>query len=121
MIEFNQAWITILFTLVMITLNSSFIAASAVIYPLIFPKAIRYSATSLSYNLGNGIFGGSAPLLATWLVYQFGPSGLTALLMITSAVTITVLITLRYTTYASDTRLYKDNTEKEYLPSGISE
>ena len=34
----------------------------------LFPANVRYSASSLSYNLSYTAFGGSAPYLATWLV-----------------------------------------------------
>ncbi|MBF0207555.1 MAG: MFS transporter [Oligoflexia bacterium] len=36
-----------------------------------FPVHIRYSAIGLAYNLSLCIFGGTAPLFATWLVYHF--------------------------------------------------
>jgi MFS transporter, MHS family, proline/betaine transporter len=38
----------------------------------IFPTAIRYSAVSLSYNLGNAIFGGTAPLICALMIEQTG-------------------------------------------------
>jgi MHS family proline/betaine transporter-like MFS transporter len=38
----------------------------------IFPTAIRYSAVSLSYNLGNAIFGGTAPLICALIIKQTG-------------------------------------------------
>ncbi len=36
-----------------------------------FPARIRYSAIGLSYNISLCIFGGTAPLLATWLVKTY--------------------------------------------------
>lgn len=36
------------------------------------PSQIRYSAVSFSYNLGNAVFGGTAPLIATLLVEKVG-------------------------------------------------
>jgi MFS family permease len=38
----------------------------------IFPTHIRYTSMSLPYHVGNGIFGGLTPLIATSLVTQFG-------------------------------------------------
>jgi MHS family proline/betaine transporter-like MFS transporter len=38
----------------------------------IFPTPIRYSAVSLSYNLGNAIFGGTAPLICALMIKQTG-------------------------------------------------
>ena len=36
-----------------------------------FPARIRYSSMSLPYHLGNGVFGGGVPLIATWLAASF--------------------------------------------------
>ncbi len=38
----------------------------------IFPTHIRYTSMSLPYHVGNGIFGGLTPLIATSLVAKFG-------------------------------------------------
>lgn len=40
----------------------------------LFPARTRYTGASISYNLAFTIFGGTAPLLAVWLVEQFGGS-----------------------------------------------
>lgn len=45
--------------------RSSFIAQ-------IFPTAIRYSAVAISYNLGNALFGGTAPLVCAFMIEQTG-------------------------------------------------
>jgi len=37
-----------------------------------FPGRVRYTAASLPYHLGNGWFGGSVPLIATYLVFRTG-------------------------------------------------
>lgn len=37
----------------------------------LFPARIRYSAIGLSYNISLCVFGGTAPLLATWLIRQY--------------------------------------------------
>lgn len=33
-----------------------------------FPTTVRYTSFALSFNLGNAIFGGTAPFVATWLI-----------------------------------------------------
>lgn len=38
----------------------------------IFPTRIRYTSMSLPYHVGNGIFGGLTPLIATSMVAHFG-------------------------------------------------
>ena len=37
-----------------------------------FPAKIRYTSFSLPYHLGNGWFGGTVPLIGTWLVAKTG-------------------------------------------------
>ncbi len=38
----------------------------------LFPREVRVSAASISYNLPYAIFGGTAPMVATWLVTRTG-------------------------------------------------
>jgi MFS family permease len=37
-----------------------------------FPAKIRYTALSLPYHIGNGVFGGLLPLIGLWIVAQTG-------------------------------------------------
>lgn len=37
-----------------------------------FPTTVRYSGFAVSFNLSNAIFGGTAPLVATWLIATSG-------------------------------------------------
>ena len=37
-----------------------------------FPTRVRYSSFALSFNLGNAIFGGTAPFVATFLIALTG-------------------------------------------------
>ena len=48
-----------------------FAGHTAVIHILIvelFPTRVRYSAYGLGYNISSAVFGGTAPLLMTWLI-----------------------------------------------------
>jgi MFS transporter, MHS family, proline/betaine transporter len=58
------------------------------------PANVRYSGVSFSYNLGNAIFGGTAPLVATLLSEKFGYLGPAYYLMITSCVSLFAASTL---------------------------
>lgn len=52
-----------------------FAGHTAIIHILIvelFPTRVRYSAYGLGYNISSAIFGGTAPLLMTWLIPHFG-------------------------------------------------
>ena len=37
-----------------------------------FPTRVRYTASAFTYNLAYTIFGGTAPLIATWLIELSG-------------------------------------------------
>ncbi len=58
----------------------------------LFPTRTRYSASAISYNLAYTIFGGTAPLLGTWLVMQSGSKIAPAVYM--CAVSIAVLLVM---------------------------
>lgn len=47
------------------------ISSFAVTLTQLFYAAIRYSGVALSYNLGFAIFGGTAPLIVTYLIHLF--------------------------------------------------
>ena len=39
-----------------------------------FPTRTRYTASAITYNVAYTLFGGTAPLVATWLIGQTGSS-----------------------------------------------
>ncbi|MET7903116.1 glycine betaine/L-proline transporter ProP [Streptomyces sp. NPDC005336] len=45
-----------------------FAGTSAATLPALFPTRLRYGALSISYNISVSLFGGTTPLLASWLV-----------------------------------------------------
>lgn len=49
---------------------SCFIAVMPATLAEMFPKNVRVSAVSVGYNIAFAIFGGTAPMVATWLVGQ---------------------------------------------------
>lgn len=51
----------------------------------IFPGPVRYSGLSLSFNIGNGIFGGLAPVAATYLVHKTGAISSPAVIVMATA------------------------------------
>jgi len=61
----------------------------------LFPARLRYSAMAIGYNVALAIFGGTAPLVATWLIKTTGDLAapawyLTAIAAITFIVTLTM-------------------------------
>ncbi|MGB5904896.1 MAG: MFS transporter [Xanthobacteraceae bacterium] len=60
----------------------------------LFPTRTRYSASAVSYNLAYTIFGGTAPLLGTWLVLQSGSKLAPAIYMCVVSIVV-LLVVLR--------------------------
>jgi MHS family proline/betaine transporter-like MFS transporter len=54
--------------------------------PALFPTAIRYGGLAIAYNVSTALFGGTAPLLATWLVGSTGDHYMPAFYLMVAAV-----------------------------------
>ncbi|MDT3722832.1 MFS transporter [Pseudomonas oryzihabitans] len=50
----------------------------------LFPGAVRFSALALSYNVSVSLFGGTAPLINTWLIGKFSNPVIPAYYLITA-------------------------------------
>ncbi len=50
-----------------------------------FPTSVRFTCFGLSFNLGNAIFGGTAPFIATFLILQTGNNFAPALYLMAAA------------------------------------
>src|SRR5690606_15252178 len=61
-------WLSFLGQLGLVLIAAPFIGCFATRMALIFPRALRMSGFSLAYNVGLTIFGGTAPLVASWLI-----------------------------------------------------
>src|SRR5688572_17413688 len=60
-------WLMILLVLIQVVLVTMVYGPIAAFLVELFPTRIRYTSMSLPYHIGNGIFGGLTPLLATSL------------------------------------------------------
>jgi MFS transporter, MHS family, proline/betaine transporter len=80
--------------LTMIVFLSFFSGACPATYSEIFPTKVRYTALSIGYNIAVAIFGGFAPVIATWLIKVTGSNLAPAFYLIAAAV-ITFLVVLR--------------------------
>lgn len=67
----------------------------------LFPTRTRYSASAISYNLAYTIFGGTAPLLGTWLVMQSGSKLAPAVYMCAVSIAVLVVVLRIPETYRS--------------------
>ena len=66
----NPVMLTVLvwYMVILVTMVYGPIAAFLV---ELFPARIRYSSMSLPYHIGNGVFGGGVPFIATYLATAF--------------------------------------------------
>lgn len=68
----------------------------------LFPARVRYTGASISYNLGFTIFGGTAPLLATWLIGVTGSTVAPAwYVVIITVLALLVVVTMPETRHRS--------------------
>ena len=62
----------------------------------LFPTRIRYSAYGLGYNVSSAIFGGTAPLLMTWLIADTGNVYMPAFYAVITAIgTLLAVLTIK--------------------------
>ena len=62
----------------------------------LFPARLRYSAMAIGYNITLALFGGTAPLVATWLIKTTGNLAAPAwYLVVIAAVTFIVTLTVQ--------------------------
>ncbi|MBO2446797.1 MHS family MFS transporter [Actinomadura barringtoniae] len=56
-----------------------------------FPTRLRYGGAGIGYQLASVIAGGPAPLLATWLLHDYGWWAIALAMVVSSAITLTAL------------------------------
>lgn len=85
-------------------INGAFLGPVPAVLVELFPTSIRYTAMAISYNIAGALFGGTAPIVATWLIRETqDPKVVAFYLMASAAVT---LFTLRW---------FKDRSQQELL------
>ena len=72
LMQVGQSWAVFLGQLGLALLIGSYAAVSPVAICELFPRAVRCSAVSASYNISVGIAGGTAPMMAAWLIAETG-------------------------------------------------
>jgi MFS family permease len=63
-------WMMVLLVLTQVVFVTMVYGPIAAFLVELFPTRIRYTSMSLPYHIGNGIFGGLTPFIATWLYEQ---------------------------------------------------
>jgi MHS family proline/betaine transporter-like MFS transporter len=71
-----------------------------------FPTNVRYSSFALSFNLGNAIFGGTAPLIATFLISLSGDASAPGYYLMGAAVV--AFVALLFTTETANKPLRQE-------------
>jgi MFS family permease len=54
----------------------------------VFPTRLRYGGAGIGYQLASVIAGGPAPLLATWLLHDYGWQAISAVMVLASVITL---------------------------------
>jgi MFS family permease len=67
-------WMMILFVLLQVVLVAMVYGPIAAFLVELFPTRIRYTSMSLPYHIGNGVFGGLTPLIATSMYLASKPT-----------------------------------------------
>jgi metabolite-proton symporter len=60
----------------------------------VFPTKLRYGGAGIGYQLSSVFAGGPAPLLATWLLHDFGWWAISIVMVLSSLITLTALALL---------------------------
>lgn len=67
----NCAWLMLLIFIQVVFVTMVYGPIAAFLVEL-FPAKIRYTSLSLPYHIGNGVFGGLTPFIATWIFTKTG-------------------------------------------------
>jgi len=101
----THVWLSSLIMVVLTVLFGFIQGSLPVTFVDLFPPQTRASGLSISFNISNAIFGGTAPAVAMWLISFNGGKfyGLTAYLMIALLIFVLTTITLTQTGRRTDT------------------
>lgn len=95
MMDHDNAWLVFFGQFGLAVLLSSFVAVVPATISEMFPWRVRVSAASVSLNVPYAIFGGTAPLVAAWLVTKTGnPLSIAWYLMAAAFLSLIVSLTL---------------------------
>jgi MHS family proline/betaine transporter-like MFS transporter len=100
--------------LIFAVLLSIFIGPIPATLAEMFPSHVRYSGIALGYNISLSLFGGTAPLIATWLIFRFNSITIVAYyLMIMAFVSLIASLTLNKENSSEMDAANKDQKETE--------
>jgi len=70
LLDHSDPWLALAGELGFVVILAPFIGCFGARIALMFPRDIRMSAFSVSYNIGLAVFGGTAPMLASWMIEE---------------------------------------------------
>jgi len=70
----SALWVTVATTLGLAVFWAPITAVLGTLYSEIFSTRVRYTGVTLGYQIGAALAGGTAPLIATWLLKRFDNS-----------------------------------------------
>jgi MFS transporter, MHS family, proline/betaine transporter len=89
----GRADLAFLAQVLMVALLSLYAGSCPAAYAELFPTRVRYTALSVGYNIAVAIFGGFAPVIATWLIRETGDPLAPAFYVIAAAVITFAILT----------------------------
>jgi len=86
LLEGGHAWLAFAAIIVAVPIHDLQYGPQAAVIAESFPARLRYSGSSLGYQLASVTSGGPAPLIATWLMHRYGSSTSVAIYLSACAV-----------------------------------
>jgi len=111
----SYSWSYIAFIFVLVLFVTMVYGPIAAFLVELFPTKIRYTSMSLPYHIGNGVFGGLVPFIATLITVSPGSNHLSGLWYPIGVAIVSFIIGLLYLTNKPDKDVNDDIND--YLPS----
>ena len=102
-LDYGSKWKMILLIAVMVLFVTMVYGPIAAFLVELFPTRIRYTSMSLPYHIGNGVFGGLVPFIATLITTIKGTDHLSGLWYPIGVASLSFVIGLLYLTNKIDT------------------
>lgn len=87
----DQFWLALAGALVLVVPAACFMAPAYTTAVEHLPTRVRFSGFALGYNVGAAIFGGTAPLIAAWLIHSTGSLTAPAGYLVLAAIAILIV------------------------------
>lgn len=103
--NYHNPWLAFVGQIIFALLQALFVASLPAMAAVMFPTKVRCSGVSIGLNVAATVFGGTAPLVATWLVAHTNNLNSPVFYLL-----ISVVITILFTTQLHKMKLYSINS-----------